>query len=47
MEDHITPYIFEVKYPWVLESTGTFTCSFAVPSGGYSIIHVISMCSVE
>jgi hypothetical protein len=47
MEDHTTPYTFGVKYPQVFESTDTFICSFTVPSRAYSVIHVISMCSVE
>jgi hypothetical protein len=47
MEDHITPYILGVTYPQVLESTDTFICSFPVPSEAYSVIHVISTCSVE
>jgi len=47
MEDHITPYIFGEKCPQVLESTDTFICSFTVPSGAYSVIHVIGMCIVE
>lgn len=47
MEDYITPYIFGVKYPQVLESNDTFICSFTVPLGTYSVTHVISIRSVE
>jgi hypothetical protein len=39
-------YIFGVKYQHVLESNDIFICSFTGYSVAYSVMHVISMCTI-